>query len=72
MEKVLKAVSQARENGLPKENYWLYFKKNGTAVEASAEENKRNGYLGFFVEDDSRLATIANIAEKKAKWREKQ
>ena len=71
MEEILKAIDRAREKGLPKENYWLYFKKNGTAVDVSAEENKRNGYLGFFVEDDSRLATIAGIAQKKAKWRTK-
>lgn len=71
MEEVLKAVSLARSNGMGKENYWLYFKKDGTAIDASKEENKRKGYLGFFVEDDSRLASIANIAERKTSWRRK-
>ena len=69
MEEVLKSVKKARANGLPKENYWLYFKKDGTAVEARETENKRNDWLGFFVEDDSRLSSIAGIAQKKTKWR---
>ncbi len=69
MEEIYKTIARARENGLPKENYWLYFKKGGTAVEAKEKENKRNGWLGFFVEDDTRLASIANIATRKANWR---
>lgn len=71
MEEVRKAVDRARANGLPKENYWIYFKKDGTAVEAYAEENKRKGWLGFFVEDDSRLIGIAGVAQKKTNWRKK-
>ena len=71
MEEVRKAVDRARANGLPKENYWIYFKKDGTAVDAYAEENKRKGWLGFFVEDDSRLIGIAGVAQKKTNWRKK-
>ena len=71
MEEVRKAVDRARANGLPKENYWIYFKKDGTAIEAYAEENKRKGWLGFFVEDDSRLIGIAGVAQKKTNWRKK-
>lgn len=69
MEEVYKAVELARAQGLPKENYWLYFKKNGTAVEAYEVENKRPGWLGFFVEDDSRIPSIVGIAKKKTIWR---
>ena len=69
MEEVYKAVELARVQGLPKENYWLYFKKKGTAVEAYEVENKRPGWLGFFVEDDTRIPSIVGIAKKKANWR---
>jgi hypothetical protein len=69
MEEVYKAVELARAKGLPKENYWLYFKKNSTAVEAYEVENKRPGWLGFFVEDDSRIPGIVGVAKKKATWR---
>ena len=71
MEEIRKAVATARANGLPEENYWIYFKKDGTAIEAYAEENKRKGWLGFFVEDDSRLIGIAGVAQKKTNWRKK-
>jgi hypothetical protein len=71
MEEVYKAVEKARSQGLPKENYWIYFKKDGTAVDAHADENKRKGWLGFFVEDDTRLTGIAGIAQKKTMWRRK-
>ena len=53
------------------ENYWLYFKKDGTAVDASQEENKRKDYIGFFVEDDTKLGTVAGVAQKKTSWRKK-
>lgn len=71
MEEIRKAVALARTKGLPEENYWIYFKKDGTAVDASKEENKRKGYIGFFVEDDTKLATIANVAQRKTNWRRK-
>jgi hypothetical protein len=38
-------------------------------VEAYGGENRRNGWLGFFVEDDSRIPGIVGIARKKASWR---
>ena len=72
MEEILNAVALARKNGMGMENYWLYFKKDGTAIDASQEENKRKGYLGFFVEDDSRLNAISGIAQKKTKWRKER
>jgi hypothetical protein len=69
MEEIYKAVEKARSLGMGLENYWLYFKKDGSAIDASQEENKRNSYIGFFVEDDSRLSTIAKVAQRKTKWR---
>lgn len=69
MEEIRRVVALARSNGLPLENYWLYFKKDGTAVDAYAEENKRKGWVGFFVEDDSRLSGIATVAQRKTSWR---
>lgn len=72
MEEIYNAIAIARKNGMGLENYWLYFKKDGTAIDASQEENKRKGYLGFFVEDDSRLNGISGIAQKKTKWRKEK
>lgn len=63
-----KVVVKARqENGLPSENYWLYFKKDGSAIDVSKEENKRKDYIGFFVEDDTRINHIVEIAVRKVK-----
>ena len=72
MEEIYNAIAIARKNGMGLENYWLYFKKDGTAIDASQEENKRKGYLGFFVEDDSRLNGISGLAQKKTKWRKEK
>ena len=71
MEEIYKAIDFARSRGLPKENYWLYFKKDGSKIDAWKDEKKRDAWRGFFVEDDSRLVTIAGIAERKTKWRKK-
>jgi hypothetical protein len=69
MEEIYKAIALARSQGLPKENYWVYFKKDGTAIDAYEQENKRKGWLGFFVEDDTRLPGIAGVAQRKTNWR---
>lgn len=69
MEEIYKAVALARANGLPKENYWIYFKRDGTKIDAHGRENKRKGWLGFFVEDDTKLPTIAGVAQRKTNWR---
>ena len=69
MEKIYEVLRKARLGWFPAENYWIYFKKDGSAVEVNAEEDKRDGWLGFFVEDDTRLPGIVNIAERKTKWR---
>jgi hypothetical protein len=60
-------VKTRQENGLPSENYWLYFKKDGSAIDVSKEENKRKDYIGFFVEDDTRINHIVEIAVRKVK-----
>lgn len=69
MEEIYNAIALARSNGLPKENYWLYFKRDGTKIDAYEKENKRKGWLGFFVEDDSRIPGIAGVAQRKTNWR---
>lgn len=56
-----------RKYGLPEENYWLYVKKDGKKILAYAEEHKNAEYIGFFVEDDSRIANIMKVAERKIK-----
>lgn len=69
MEEIYNAIALARSKGLPKENYWLYFKRDGTAIDAYENENKRKGWLGFFVEDDTKLTTIAGVAQRRTNWR---
>ena len=59
------AIREARKKGLPQENYWVYYKKDWSRVKVSAEEKKTVGYIGFFVEDDSRIQVINEIAMKK-------
>ena len=62
------AIHKARLAGdLRAENYWLYIKKDGTQAFAVEEEKKTEGYVGYFVEDDTRLQGIAEVAEKKIK-----
>ena len=62
------AVGRARlAGGLGAENYWLYVKKDGTHAFAVQDEKKTEGYIGFFVEDDTRLQGITGVAEKKIK-----
>lgn len=68
MEKIYQAVSRARGCGLPEENYWLYFKNDGTEIKAIETEKKTPGWIGYFVEDDSKLPAIYAIEQKK-KWR---
>ncbi len=60
------AVDIARRyHNLPAENYWLYIKKTGDDAVAYAEEHKNEDYIGFFVEDDSRINGILRVAESK-------
>lgn len=65
---IYSALHKARLAGnLRAENYWLYIKKDGTQAFAVEEEKKTEGYIGYFVEDDTRLQGIAEVAEKKIK-----
>lgn len=69
MEEIYNAIALARSKGLPKENYWLYFKRDGTKIEARKSENKRKEWIGFFVEDDTKLFVVAGVAQRKTNWR---
>ena len=50
-------------------NYWLYFSKNIQIDKYKAfnVENKTKGYIGFFVEDNSRIKGIYEVAKSKIK-----
>lgn len=50
-------------------NYWLYFSKNIQIDKYKAfnVENKTKGYIGFFVEDNSRLKSVYEVAKSKIK-----
>ena len=64
----MKAIHDLRLAGkLRAENYWLYVGKTKKDAFALDEEHKTPGYIGFFVEDDTRLPKIAEIATKKIK-----
>lgn len=62
-----KALTEARSKGLQWENYWIYFRKSDGSIEFRAEEDKRDGYIGYFVEDDTRLPSICELASRKIK-----
>lgn len=61
------AIARTQSTPLKKENYWLYVKKDGSHSFARDNEKKTEGYIGYFVEDDTRLSGIAEVAEKKIK-----
>lgn len=50
-------------------NYWLYFSKNIQIDKYKVfnAENKTKGYIGFFVEDNSRIKGIYDVAKSKIK-----
>lgn len=65
-DEVLKAVNVSREYfNLKRENYWVYFAKDGSKFTPFNDEHKEEGFIGYFVEDDSRLRSIYNIAQKR-------
>ena len=68
-ELIMMAVTVARTQSTPlkKENYWLYVKKDGTQAFARDTEKKTDGYVGYFVEDDTRLNGISEVVNKKIK-----
>jgi len=64
-EKILEVVKRLRNEGLNTENYWLYIRKDGSGVSASNEEQPEENAIGYFVEDDSRLKGICNLAKRR-------
>ncbi len=64
-EKVLENIKRLRSEGLNTENYWLYIKRDGSGVSASNEEQPTPNSIGYFVEDDSRLRGIYNLAKRR-------
>ena len=65
---ITKQVEYARKySGLTQENYWLYVSNDGERVEARNNEKKREGYTGYFVEDDTRIKGIHTIIQKRVR-----
>lgn len=63
---VLNSVEISRKYfNLKNENYWIYFSKDGEKCTPFNEEHKAESFIGYFVEDDSRLRSIYNIAQKR-------
>jgi len=54
-----------RKNGIGKQNYWLYIKKDGSMAWAKDEEEKSEDSIGYFVEDDSKLKSVFTAAKKR-------
>ena len=66
-DRILNVVNAARNHGLATDNYWLYMAKDGTEVNASNEENKQSGFIGYFIEDDSKLRRVFDVYCKRVR-----
>lgn len=67
---LIKDIEQLQEKRLLNNcNYWLYLPKNIQISKWKAynSENKTKGYIGFFVEDNSRIRSIYEVAKAKIK-----
>lgn len=65
-ENIVNVIAKERMvNQLPLQNYWLYIGVDD--VKASEKENKQEGYIGYFIEDDTRLKKVFEIALKNNK-----
>lgn len=63
-----KVLENARtKHALRKNNYWMYINKNSGDIKFKNKEKKENNWIGYFVEDDSRLIEILRVAENKIK-----
>ena len=60
-------IYMARSSGLPLENYWLYVSADGTEMKVSGEEDRTEGYTGYFIEDDTRLKRVYDIICKRVR-----
>ena len=68
LDDIMKVVNGARENHqLATENYWLYLSLDGGIVQVSQEERKREGYIGYFIEDDNKLRRVFDVFLKRVR-----
>lgn len=70
LNELVKNIEQLQEKRLLNNcNYWLYFSKNIQIDKYKVfnAENKTKGYIGFFVEDNSRIKGIYDVAKSKIK-----
>ena len=70
LNELVKNIEQLQEKRLLNNcNYWLYFSKNIQIDKYKVfnAENKTKGYIGFFVEDNSRIKGIYEVAKSKIK-----
>lgn len=63
---VLYVEEHQRTNALNKENFWAYFLFNGDGFQCLNEPApKQKDRVGYFVEDNTKLRTIYEVATKK-------
>lgn len=70
LNELVRNIEQLQEKRLLNNcNYWLYFSKNIQIDKYKVfnAENKTKGYIGFFVEDNSRIKGIYDVAKSKIK-----
>lgn len=70
LNELIKNIEQLQDKRLLNNcNYWLYFSKNIQIDKYKVfnVENKTKGYIGFFVEDNSRIKGIYDVAKSKIK-----
>lgn len=54
-------------SGLTDTNYWVYISVDGIKCEVRNREKKKAGYVGYFVEDDTKLKNIHTTMLRKIK-----
>lgn len=64
---IQRRINISRDSGLPYENYWLYVSADGTEMKVSGEEDRTEGYTGYFIEDDTRLRKVYEIICKRVR-----
>lgn len=58
---VNKVLEELRKENFPKENYWFYVGKETNDFKLKATEEREDGFIGYFIEDDKKLGKIINL-----------
>lgn len=65
VDKYGKALAASRKKGLVKENYWMYINDATREIKFSNAEVPEKGFTGYFIEDDTRVESTVQLAERR-------